>query len=84
MMVVVLRDVVQARSGRPDETPDRILGGEGPCGTHLPDANLVSFRPDLEQRVRVDSEPPPDLDRDGDLALLCDPVYLHVRKYYLP
>jgi len=81
-MIVALGDVAQARGGCPDEIPNRVLGGERPRRTDLPDAHFVALRPNLEKRVRVDSQAPANLDGDRHLALLRDAVHLHVRKYY--
>jgi hypothetical protein len=82
-MIVALGDVSQSGGGSPDELPDRVLGGERPCRTDLPDAHLVTLRPNLEKRVRVDSQASANFDGDRYLALFRDAVYLHVRKYYL-
>ena len=78
-----LGDVAQSRFPGADDTPDRVLGGERPRRAHLPDAHFVSLCPNLEKRVRVDSQASANVDRNGYLALLRDVVHLHVRKYYL-
>src|SRR2546427_9383366 len=83
IVIVALGDVAQSRGGAPNEIPDRVFGGERPGRTDFPDAHLVSLGPDLEKRRRVDAQTPANLDRDRHLALLCDAVHLHVRKYSL-
>jgi hypothetical protein len=83
ILVVTFGDIAPARSGAPDEVPDRVPGGERPCRTNLADTHFVALAANLEKRVRVDPQAPAKLDRNRDLALLGDPVHLHVRKYYL-
>jgi hypothetical protein len=83
ILVVTFGDIAPARSGPPDEVPDRIPGSERPRRTDLADTHFVALAANLEQRLRVDPQAPAKLDGDRDLALLGDPVHLHVRKYYL-
>jgi hypothetical protein len=81
-VIVALGDVAPSGGASADEIPDRVLGGERPCRTDLPDAHFVSLGANLEERVRVDSQAPANVHGDRNLALLRDAVYLHVRKYY--
>ena len=74
--------VAQSRFPGPDDTPDGVLRGERPRRPDLPDAHFVSLCPNLEKRVRVDSQASANVDRNGYLPLFRDAVDLHVRKYY--